>query len=51
MKAEIESLKKAELKYLRKIKDLESELEILRRNQDVLNRSQHLSMEMENYND
>lgn len=39
-----------EAKYKRKMGDLASENSIYKRNQDALNRSQNLSMEMDTYN-
>lgn len=39
-----------EAKYKRKMGDLASENSMYKRNQDALNRSQNLSMEMDTYN-
>lgn len=34
----------------RRVQEAEMEVEMFRKNQDVLNRSQHMSQQMENYN-
>ena len=41
----------SEIKYRKKIEEMNHELGMYKKNQDALNRSQHLSMEMEEYNE